>query len=233
MLLAFKQVQKPFLSIKMLGPNSQPQWPTKIDIFSKLRWFPTKLNICCKKFQTLKTFRFHCAMLSNVLHRHIVACSKYTGMIVQAILLQVMQSKMHLLLARQSQALVKGNLSFPGNTRLPPLASGGVHKLRWPFLTTYLPLVDIGEGTLQNLRQLFTSVYSFTVKRENLHIVIISSTTYLPHFVNVICERPLVQPKLCRLLIPHRSSPMPLVCLKIDVPGLLHYGPIIQYIFQF
>ena len=79
-------------------------------------------------------------MLSNVLHRHIVACSKYTGgMIVQAILLQVMQSKMHLLLARQSQALVKGNLSFPGNARLPPrsaLASGGLQKLRWPFLTT-------------------------------------------------------------------------------------------------
>ena len=90
-------------------------------------------------------------MLSNVLHRHIVACSKYTGMIVQAILLQVMQSKMHLLLARQSQALVKGNLSFPGNARLPPrsaLASGGVHKLRSHFLTTYLPLVDIGKCTL-------------------------------------------------------------------------------------
>ena len=90
-------------------------------------------------------------MLSNVLHRHIVACSKYTGMIVQAILLQVMQSKMHLLLARQSQALVKGNLSFPGNARLPPrsaLVSGDVHKLRWPFLTNCLPLVDIGEGTL-------------------------------------------------------------------------------------
>ena len=91
-------------------------------------------------------------MLSNVLHRHIVACSKYTGgMIVQAILLQVMQSKMHLLLARQSQALVKGNLSFPGNARLPPrsaLASGGLHKLRWPFLTTYLPLLDNGEVTL-------------------------------------------------------------------------------------
>ena len=91
-------------------------------------------------------------MLSNVLHRHIVACSKYTGgMIVQAILLQVMQSKMHLLLARQSQALVKGNLSFPGNASLPPrsaLASGGLQKLRWPFLITYLPLVDIGEGAL-------------------------------------------------------------------------------------
>ena len=110
-------------------------------------------------------------MLSKVLHRHIVACSTHTGMIVQAILLQVMQSKMHLLLARQSQALVKGNLSFPGNARLPPrsaLASGGVHKLCWPFLTTHIPLVDIGEGISLLLKGKLCTSLTFPVPPTHL-----------------------------------------------------------------
>ena len=33
---------------------------------------------------------------------------------------------------------------------------------------------------------------SFTVIKENLHIVDISRTTYLPCFVNIVCERPLM-----------------------------------------
>ena len=52
-----------------------------------------------------------------------------------------------------------------------------------PFLTTYLvylPVVDI--CLWRNF---------FILKRENLHTVDISRTTYLPRLVNVVCERSL------------------------------------------
>ena len=49
----------------------------------------------------------------------------------------------------------------------------------WTFLTTYLPRVDICEGI------------PFKKKGENPHTVDISSNTYLPSLVNVVCERPL------------------------------------------
>ena len=51
----------------------------------------------------------------------------------------------------------------------------------WLTLTTYLPLVDIGEGI------------HFAVIKENLDIADISSTTYIPHLINVVKERPLIQ----------------------------------------
>ena len=60
----------------------------------------------------------------------------------------------------------------------------GVHKLRckdfFHLFTTYLPPVDISEGIL------------LLLKRKDMHTVVISSTTYQPHLVNVVCERPLM-----------------------------------------
>ena len=50
-----------------------------------------------------------------------------------------------------------------------------------PFLSTYLPPVEIGEGILLILHT-----------RENVHTVDISSATYLPRIVKVIKERPLM-----------------------------------------
>ena len=53
-----------------------------------------------------------------------------------------------------------------------------VYEILHIIVTTYLvPPIDIGEGIPLLLK--------------NLHIIDISSTTYLPYFVNVVKERPL------------------------------------------
>ena len=49
-----------------------------------------------------------------------------------------------------------------------------------PLMTTYLPLVDIGEG-----------IPFLLFTRENLHTVDIFSTTYIPLLANIVKERPL------------------------------------------